>query len=176
MTAESANDSHALLSNMSASSYLLYFPKKDFSRRYSPNIFTFDIKSYEMSDSKAADAIACCFLNDLLFESNECIYYTITVSKGHRQWNVKRRYNDFYRLHHSITRLIRNTATVKQDGTYKMPLLPSKTYQKRITDSVFLNGRLQLLLAYLHNLMMYLTDIGLLRNDCICDFLSIVEV
>jgi hypothetical protein len=121
---------------------LLYFPKKQFSKRFGEKFFTISIIG---NVTKLSDIGIC--------EQGNVVYYTIQIQCGTKIWTIEKRFSEFIKFHYEILDLI--------NGEANIPTLPPKTWFK-VTDPIDIKSREEQLEVYLEDTLILLSKHNLM--------------
>lgn len=107
----------------------MFFPPRNWSRRFGTQFFTVEIKAANLSeDEKGAE---------------KCAFYSIIVKRGKQERLIKRRYSEFYEFHRLLVRF---------SSYARRCNFPPKTWFRNVSES-FLEERRELLDKYLQQVL-----------------------
>jgi hypothetical protein len=139
---------------------LLYFPLKQFSPRFGPTFFTFQITDFS---KKVVDDGICS-----MCRGKEVIFYDIEVRRGRKQWKIQRRYSDFL----SLTIILNSSELQKMKS-----ITPPRTIFYITNDREFLEARRKDLEAFLEGYLRVLAeeDTDLSQNLTVLEFFGLKD-
>lgn len=126
---------------------LLYFPNKQFSKRFGEKFFTISIIG---NQTKLSDSCIC--------EQVNVVYYTIQIQCGSKIWTVEKRFKEFIKFHCDILDSINGEANIK---VADIPIFPSKTWFKLI-NPIDIKLREEKLQSYLEDTLILLSKHNLI--------------